>query len=171
MKILKVISVVLFLFCATSCVTERQRAKICNSCSVTSFKKDSIVYVKKDTSIYITIPGPIQYLENPCKELCDSLGNLKSFKISKKKNGIKGTVKSIGKSIVFECETDSLKTVIGLLEKQIYQEKQNSLVKYLDCSREHKTSWDGFTFWFFWIVAPLILIWFAWRYLKMYLKL
>lgn len=170
MKIRYLISFVI-MFSLFSCVTQKQRMKICNTCAV----KDSIVYkekiVLKDTTIYTTTPGPIQYLENPCKDLCDSMGNLKKIDIVEKKNGIKSTVKSVGKSLVFHCEADSLKSVITLLEKTISEKSKLSEVKYIDCQKEHKTRFDGFLFWFFWIVAPLLLIRFLWKYFKTYIKL
>lgn len=154
-----------------SCVTEKQRAKICNACSVVSKIKDSIVYVKVDTTIYITTAGPTQYLDSPCKDLCDSLGNIKPFEKIKTTNGIKGTIKSVGKSIVFTCEADSLKQVIQFLEKRIYSQNENSYVKYVPCNREHKTKFDGFTCWWFWITVAIGVIIILIRAVKTYLKI
>lgn len=144
LKLRKNILVVLVLIAVlSSCLSEKERLKICNSCAV----KDSIVYKEtiklKDTTIFITQQGPTQYLENPCAWMCDSLG-LKPFEILKKKNGIKSEIKSVGNSIVFNCDADSLKQVIkGLEEKTISKDNTKNIVKYIPCNNE-RTLFDGF---------------------------
>ncbi len=102
-------------------MTQKKLDAICSRCPV----KDSVRIEKtvevqyRDSLIYITQQGPTQYLENPCKELCDSLGNLKKFEVVKKTNGIVGTIKSVGNSIVFDCKADSLEKVIKGLNQTI----------------------------------------------------
>lgn len=140
---------------------------ILNSCILTKkgkeeflFKncKDSIVNITKDTTIfkdsitYKFISGPIQYLENPCKLLCDSLGNLKKFEIVKKKNGLKSTIKSVGNSIAFDCDADSLKDIIKTIthERDVYRASAVSVK--IPCDRDHVDGWD-----YFWIKSSYIL--------------
>jgi hypothetical protein len=157
MRFLLIFIISLSLF---SCVTKKQRARICKECagkdSVSVEYKERIV--KHDTTIYTTIAGPVQWLENPCKNLCDSLGNLKPFKVETKKNGLKSTIKSVGNSIQAECDADSLKQVITLLTKEIERTTFEKKVIPSDCEKEHKTRWDGFTFWWFWITLGIIIL-------------
>lgn len=171
----------LVLVTMTQCVlTKKQKnnflAKYCErKDSLIYIKKDSIVF--KDTTIYVpTIVNTPIYLENPCKLLCDSLGNLKPFIKTEKKGGLKSTVKSVGNVLVVECETDSLKARIQYLEHHtIDLEKshtENTVQK--PCELEHRTKFDGFTWWWFWITASIlalfILIKLGKTYLKTYLK-
>lgn len=163
-------AVLVLIVALSSCSYDKRLAKWCGRCTV----KDSIVYKeiikKKDTTLYITTPGPIQYLENPCAHLCDSFGNLKPFEIKKKTNGIVGTIKSVGNSIAFNCDADSLRAVIrGLEEKTIV--KSEAITRFADCNKEHRTSFDGFTRWWFYITAGLLLLFIGFKVLKSYFKI
>ena len=175
MKNLSKLLLVLTIF--SSCVlTKKQKnnflAKYCE-------RKDSIVYIKKDsivlkdTTIYVpTIVNTPIYLENPCKLLCDSLGNLKPFIKTEKKGGLKSTVKSVGNVLVVECETDSLKARIQYLEHHTIDiEKshtENTVQK--PCELEHRTKFDGFTWWWFWITASILALFILIKLGKTYLK-
>jgi len=110
-----IITLLLFNSCV---VTEKQKQRfLANNCE----RKDSLVtiteeiYKYKDTTVYITQQGEPIYLVNPC----DSLGNLKDVDVIKRKAGIKSGVKKVGNSLVFTCETDSLKARIQWLEKEL----------------------------------------------------
>jgi hypothetical protein len=152
--------IILLLTLLNGCISEKKRQQICQKCPVKIEKEihDSIIEKLRDTTIYITQQGPIQFLENPCKNLCDSLGNLKPVKIETKKNGIKSTIKSQGNSLIFECETDSLKAVISGLKETIRITKEKEVKEVPVCHLDHKTKFDGFTFWWFWITACAIAI-------------
>lgn len=155
MKIILSIIVSLFLFC--SCVTEKQRARICNSCASVSLKKDSIVY--KIDSVKVEIPGkdgPIVYLENPCQNLCDSLGRLKNVNIITKKNGQIVKINTQGNGINISTHTKDTAIKAPVIKKESYSRQKDVEVKYEVCKRDHKTSFDGFCNWFFYIVGPLI---------------
>jgi hypothetical protein len=144
----------------SSCITEKKRQKICLECPVKIEKEvhDSIIEKLKDTTIYITTQGPTQYLENPCKNLCDSLGKLKPIKVEAKKNGIKSTIKTVGNSLVVECETDSLKAVITGLKETIRIRKEQEVKEVPVCHLEHKTWFDELTFWWFWVTLVILLV-------------
>jgi hypothetical protein len=152
--------IILLLTLLNGCISEKKRQQICQKCPVKIEKEihDSIIEKLRDTTIYITQQGPTQFLENPCKNLCDSLGNLKPVKIETKKNGIKSTIKSQGNSLIFECETDSLKAVINGLKETIRITKEKEVKEVPVCHLDHKTKFDGFTFWWFWITACAIAI-------------
>ena len=113
---MKNIIIILLTLAITSCVTQKKRLKICATCPVETITKDSIII--KDTAIYIVQKGEVEYIDNPCAELCDSFGNLIPFERETTSNGIKTTIKTIGNVLTVECEVDSLKAVITLLEKQ-----------------------------------------------------
>jgi hypothetical protein len=160
-----IISLIAAIFMLTRCVaTKKQKANfLAKHCE----RKDSISYVKKDSIVYkdslIYIPQIINtpiYLENPCKLLCDSLGNIKKVNIVTNKGGLKSTLKTVGNSLIFECETDSLKARIKWLEhNQIITEKSHTenTVK-IPCELKHRTGFDGFCRYYFFITFSLILI-------------
>jgi hypothetical protein len=136
--------ILIFIIALTGCSYEKRLNKWCKRCTV----KDSVSYKEviklKDTIIYITKAGPIQYLENPCKFLCDSFGNLKPFEIKKKENGIIGTIKSVGNSISFDCKADSLEAIIkGLREKEITKTETKTVI----AKENYITSWQNFLIW------------------------
>lgn len=172
MRSLKVVILVLLTVAVSSCVlTQKQQKRFLSKHCV---GKDSIVVkdttIYKDTTLYITVAGPVQYLENPCKLLCDSLGNLKKFEVKEKKNGIVSTIKSVGNSIVFDCEADSLKAIIKTPEhrRSTYNKSVKIVPQY--CEREHRTKFDGFTYWYFLITAGLIVLYIALKCVKTYIE-
>lgn len=158
----------------TACVAtkgqkERFLAKHCvGSDSSSVVAKDSIV--EKHDTLKLSIPGPIQYLENPCKVLCDSLGRLKPFKISKKENGIKGSVFSVGNSIGFKCDFDSAKIAYAYTEHHSRKTTISKTVIQKPCDLEHRTKFDGFTYWWFWITASIYALYIIIKICKKYLK-
>lgn len=167
----------LVLVTMTQCVLTKKQKD--NFLSKYCERKDSLIYIKKDsivfkdTTIYVpTIVNTPIYLENPCKLLCDSLGNLKPFIKTEKKGGLKSTVKSVGNVLVVECETDSLKARIQYLEHHTIDiEKshtENTVQK--PCELEHRTKFDGFTWWWFWITASILALFILIKLGKTYLK-
>lgn len=170
---LLVIIAVCLLF--TSCMTNRKGeltekgvnfiAQYCKGSDSTSIK--DVTKTTVDTlKIYFPVQGPIQYLENPCANLCDSFGKLKPFEIKKKTNGITGTIKSIGNSIVFDCKTDSLLYIIETQKRTIDTYKKNKIVIQAPCKLEHKNKFNGFTFWWFWITVGLLILIIIIRFVK-----
>ncbi len=153
---MKNIFIILIYFSFCSCVTERQRLKICNSCAVKTEVRDSIYQVECwDTVRLPPIQGPVIYLESI---KFDSIGHLKPFSITLTKNSVKATAKSLGNSIVFTCETDSLKAYIQTLkERFVLNKKHDAEVKFLPCKNE-RTRFDGFAYWWFWITLAVIVI-------------
>lgn len=168
-----ILSGILLIFLFSSCVaTKNQKARfLAQYCT----SKDSIVTVTKDSIAYrdsiIKIPTIVNtpiYLENPCKLLCDSLGQLKPIFRSQKNGGLKSMVSTIGNVLAFDCRTDSLTARIQFLERYI---KTNNFVgksKILkeECEKEHRTKFDGFTFWWFWITAGLLILIFIGKFFK-----
>lgn len=173
--------IILISFCLlffTKCIlTKNQKleflAKHCQrKDSINYVQKDSIIH--KDSLIYIpTIVNQPIYLENPCKTLCDSLGNLKPFTRTTKSNGLRSTVKKVGNTIVFDCQTDSLSARIKWLEHQItiskYSHTENTIEK--PCYLPHKSSFDGFTKWWFIITAGLASVYYGFQAVKKYMKI
>lgn len=165
----------IFMVMASSCVaTKKQKQRFLSKyCE----RKDSISYVKKDSLVYkdslilfpIEINTPV-YLENPCKLLCDSLGNLKPFFKDQKKGGLKTTVQSIGNSIVINCQTDSLKARISWLEHNISTIEKSHTENRVEkpCELEHRTKWDGFTWYWFMITASILVLWILIKIFKGY---
>ena len=161
--------IVLFAIGLSSCfVTKKQKDRHCASCPVVSVHNSITVekIVPHDTTIYITRWSDPVYIESPCKDLCDSLGRLKSFSIIKKNNGLTTTVKSVGNSIVIDCKADSLKAVITILnkEKSVYVKQKD--VKTI--TKNELTKLQGFWIvsgWGLWIVILIVV---AGKILKSY---
>lgn len=160
----------------SSCVvTKKQRenflAKHCErKDSISYVRKDSIVV--KDSLVYIpTIVNTPIYLENPCKLLCDSLGNLKNVNITTSKGGLKSTVKTLGNGLIFECETDSLKARIQWLEHNltIVEKSHTENTVKVPCELKHRTGFDGFCRWYFFITFAIILIALSARFIGNYI--
>lgn len=122
MRILALICIVLFSSC--SGFKEARRVAKCKKFDciqeVKTVIKDSVVY--RDTTLYITQKGAVEYIENPCSELCDSFGNLKPFKRETRQNGIKTIIKTIDNTLVVECDVDSLKAIITGLRDTYHSE-------------------------------------------------
>lgn len=155
--------ILLFTF-LTSCVTEKQRLKICNSCPVKKERYDSIVEKILEVPVYLPgKPGPTVYMENPCKLLCDSLGNLKKgVNIIAEKNGQTLHINSQGNGLNITSATKDTTVKAPVKQKEVYNKSHDESVKYIPCDNE-RTAFDGFTRWFFYIIAPILALWLAWK--------
>lgn len=175
MKKLNKVGILLLLVLFTQCVlTKKQKnnflKKYCIAKDSTSYtRKDSIVYIDSLIQVPYIINQPV-YLENPCAELCDSTGKLKPFYKTKSSKGLKSTVQSVGNSIVFNCETDSLKARIKWLEHHIKIQSSKVQTQYVACTEPHQTKFTGFTFWWFWITAAIIAVYISLRIFASYIK-
>jgi len=151
------LSVLFLMIVLNSCITEKKRQKICNSCPVKTEKHDSIIY-KIDT-LKIPLPGkdgPIVYLDNPCKGLCDSLGRLKNVNIVTKRNGQTLKINTQGNGISISSNTHDTVVKASVTSKESFSKQKDVVVKQENCKRDHRTDFDGLCRWFFYIVAPLI---------------
>ena len=139
--------------CFSSCVTHKQRIKICSTCPTESFTRDSIVVTKYDTTVIITTETTIKYFDNPCADLCDSLGGLKAdFRREINNNGIRTVIRVVNDTIVIENNADSLVAIIKGLEK-VERFKETQIVSIRDMG---KTPFETFTLWYFWISLIII---------------
>lgn len=180
MKTLSKISFILLLTglwsCSCSWHTNRATAKcgailsVSDSVTKTDSISESVTerIVVKDTTIYITREGVVQYLPNPCSLLCDSLGNLKPFKSESKKNGVKSTIFSIGNVLAVDCKTDSLEHVIQLQNKvieRIRKEKHTSVSKHSEQIPVHiRTPFERFCIWWFFGSLVVVGVWVYFRF-------
>lgn len=139
---------ILLLIILSSCASPKKIARICATCPV----KDSVsvVEVYRDTTIYIT-DHRVEYRDTL---MCDSSGIVKSFKKTFKSNGVKGTVVIKNNKLTAICETDSLKKVIERLSKERHVVQTKIIEK--PCDKDHRTDFDGFKSWWFYITAGLL---------------
>lgn len=159
-KIAIAIPIILIL---SGCITQKRRARICAACPVNSVTKDSIVIVKRDTTIYIT-HREVEYRDTI---ICDPSGKVEDFRKVVSGGGIKATVSMKSNKLKVVCETDSLYQVIkGLISERSQWSKVSNTKVVEVCEKEHKTKFDGFTFWWFWITSVLIGLKFGLKYLK-----
>lgn len=159
---------ILLIIAITSCVTEKRRKAICQTCTLESKRTDSTVTAVRERTVPVTVPGPTVYVavKNPCAELCDSLGRLKDgvkINVPGTTAGTRSaTIFTRGDSLHVLTEADSLRLKIAV---------QDSLIKRLvtienttaaRCELDHITKWDSF---FIisgrvsWLLLVLIAIW------------
>ena len=141
MKNILLLLIGLFLF---SCITEKKRAKICQTCPVVIVNHDSIVTVIKDTTIYKTTKETV-YKDTI---ICDSLGRVKDAVFTVNEGGIKHKVIIKNNKIISTCKADSLEIVIkGLIAKQAtFQNK--TVVVPSKCEKNHLRWFDPYCRWF-----------------------
>lgn len=150
----------------SGCVTEKQRLKICQSCPIVSVSKDSVYEHLVHDTIALEPIRTFIALPSPCADLCDSLGRLKPYYHSEHHGAITTTISSHNDTLLIECKTDSLKAYSDHLEKEVFSLKHDTKILQPVCEKKHKTSFDGFTFWWFWITIVIIIIYFLIKYLK-----
>lgn len=104
-----------------------------------------VTTIEYDTiKIPYSVQGETIYLQSPC----DSLGKLKPVNITKTKNGITSSVKSIGNTLVFDCKEDSLMYIIETQKRVIETFEKDTKIVQEDCKREHLNKTDSF-----WIIT------------------
>lgn len=127
----------------SGCITEKKRQRICDACPVKITKKDSIAYVHDTVPVFMPgKQGPTVYLDNPCKHLCDSAGNLKKINITQTKNGQTVNINTMGGGLHISSETKDTTLKAPVLKKETYSDTLNETVKYMPCEYE-RTIWDG----------------------------
>lgn len=159
--ILPILIIIPVLF--NSCISEKKRAEICASCkgkdSTVFLWHDSIVY--KDTTLYVKQAGDTISIPVPCPDI-------KPFEKKKNKGGLITTLKSDGKTITADCAADSLQVEIERIRADHYSfvsKYKRELIEAL-CKREHRTRFDGLTYWWFWITAPALALFLGVKYLR-----
>lgn len=146
---MRVLLVLMSIVLYSSCVTQKQRIKICGTCPVEV--KEVLKEVLVDTVIYITEQGETKYLENPCADLCDSLGNLKPFERVIESEGRKVVIYTQGNKLAVRADVDSLEANVEVihLTKTVVKTVQGECVK---------TTLMKVQGWFFWIVIAAIAV-------------
>lgn len=143
----------------SSCISEKKRAKICATCPVVI--KDSLhtEVMPFDTTLFINRYGQdiaLQYsgaytdLANQLMKLFDQYNDT----ITTLKNGIRTTIIKTPTKITFKCAADSLEYLLKL-ERARKNTVKVTTVKVPticpDCARTHRTGFDNFLRWLFWI--------------------
>ena len=122
---------ILGLIILSSCVTEKKRLKICATCTLKELKTDTI-YIEKNEKI-VKVNDTIT-LDNPCKDLCDSAGNLKPAVIYGKNVKLVTNFNRLG--IIpdsIKAETEVRKQIT-----YVYKEVESK------CKRQHLEGWHKF---------------------------
>lgn len=131
----------------SSCVTQKKREKICRTCTikeVTTVDTVRTEVVRVDTLIFTT--------ENPCKEMCDSIGNLKPFSRDIKNDKGKVVVLYSKANNLHVKEEDKVRIETKTIYKNISKEVPSR------CEKEHITKWKSFLIvsgYIFWIILVL----------------
>ena len=115
----------------SSCAAHR--AKICKTCTLNQITTTDTIRtetVRIDTLVFET--------ENPCKELCDSAGNLKPFSRDLKSDKGKAIVLYTRNNKLNVKESDTVKTEYKTIVKTITREFPSR------CDKEHLTKCKSF---------------------------
>ena len=182
MKLIKLIIPIILL---SSCISQKQRQKICSECPV--IIKDSIREVIKvtsfDTTLFISQMGKdlqFDYAGDCCKVMDSLFAEMgrSNGTITAVNNGIKSSIFKKGKEIVFRCEADSLRDVIKGLRIQIEKstvEVKTEVLPAKSCEKQHRTKFDDFCRWLFWIICGMVAGIGLWKFgpklLKLFTKL
>lgn len=139
---MRVLIVLMSVVLATSCVSQRKRIKICGTCPIETVEvyKETV----RDTIIYVTEQGETKYLDNPCADLCDSLGNLKPFERTIESEGRRVVIYTQGNKLAVRADLDSNETHLEVrhVTKTIVKTIQGECVK---------TKLMKIQAWFFWL--------------------
>jgi D-alanyl-D-alanine carboxypeptidase len=146
---MRVLLVLMSIVLASSCITQKKRLEICGTCPVEV--NEVMVEVLKDTTIYLTEQGETKYLDNPCADLCDSLGNLKPFETEIESEGRKVILYSQGDKLAVRADLDSLAADVQVkyITHTVKQTIQGECVK---------TRLMKIQAWFFWIAIAGIAV-------------
>ena len=158
--------IILLTLLTFSCVTEKKRLKICQSCTVKSERHDSIV--EKIVEVPVLIKGeagPIVYLDNPCKLLCDSLGRLKNVSIQSKKNNQTINIVSNGNGLHIDARTEDTIVKKEVKQKEVYNKTVDTQVKQMPCANE-QTGWEQFCEIGFYIYSVYIIAVYGYKFIK-----
>jgi hypothetical protein len=144
---MRVLIVLMSIVLYSSCVTQKQRIKICGTCPVETVEVEREVLV--DTIIYVTEQGETKYLDNPCADLCDSLGNLKPFERTIESKGRKVVIYTQGNKLAVRADLDSNETHLEV------KHTTRTVIKTIqgECV---KTTLMKIQSWFFWLVIAAI---------------
>ena len=153
-------------FITSSCITEKKRSEICATCPV--IIKDSIQtqYMPFDTTLFINSYGKDIALSysgaytDMAKQL-QMLFDQYNDTIITLKNGIKSSIIKTPRQIIFRCQADSLKYLLKI--ERAKKTTVRTIVKQVkkpcpECDRVHRSGFDNFLRWFFWIIIILIAI-------------
>lgn len=155
----------------TSCVTQKQRERICAGCALkvdsTDVKKDSSWVVKKiiHDTLLVTVAGPTVVIPGPCDSLCDKNGKLKKFSETTKKNGITEHLYTDVKhnELVEDCNADAIKKAYEdtlITANHLIQElKTKTSIVAPKCDKVHRTNFDYICRYWFFICLGGIIIW------------
>lgn len=153
----------LILLLLNSCITQNRRARICATCPIKETITDSVGQPKATYTPYDTLAlikrhrgDSISFIDCP-----DMVKQLKKNNdtITTIQDGIKEQITDGPKGIKFNCETDSLKELIGLLRKQLDIPHYHNVKEYVpvDCKKEHRTWLDTVSrYWLFICLGGLI---------------
>lgn len=128
---------------------------------------DSIVTVTNYECDWDTVMVPFKSI------VFDTVGLIPNdvvFHHESKKDGLSAYIDINKGKLTFRCAEDSLEAVIEYQKKIISTTDHQVKVITMPCILEHKTKFNYFCSYWFWISFGLILIWLVLKALKMYLK-
>ncbi len=161
-------------FLITSCVTEKKRLKICQSCPLKI--KDSIQTITTitpfDTTLFLSQMGrdiAVDFDQNNCCSLVDTLNAMmsRSNGTITTNNGIKASIFKKDKRLVFRCEADSLKEIIKLLREKKETTRDRTIEVPARCNLEHLKWYDTYCRWITLFTLTFLIGALLWRFRKL----
>lgn len=151
--------IIFFVLFFSNCITDRKREEICKTCVMQQKTTDSVKTVIKNIEIPVYITDTIHHwIANPCAYLCDSLGRLKAFnKVITDDKGTKQEIYTKNNELHWRTIIDSLKKVITIRDTNTTRVITTEKEVESKCNKVHRTSFDDFCRWFFWILSAIVL--------------
>lgn len=176
----KIILILLSTLLTYSCITEKKRLKICETCPV---KTETVTMVKDSAWFFtdtvkiekiVSVPGPTIVVPGPCDKLCDGKGKLKPFYTESTHNGIKSklytdTTKNVIKN---DCNADSIKVELEKITNRYNRLlSENKTISDTKTVKVNELTWLQrffiYTSYIFWLI---IVIFTGIKIFKIYLK-
>lgn len=143
---LRCFNLLLILLLLNGCVTERKRLQICKSCTLSQSVTDSVSVQIQEKEVKVYVHDTIIYnIENPCAELCDSLGNLKEFhKEITSDKGAQMTLYTKNNHLYVQDDLNGMETTAEITDTTTTHHK--TIIKEVParCDLEHISGWDNY---------------------------
>jgi hypothetical protein len=141
------LSSLLFIILFTSCVTQKQRDKICTTCTLKSSKTDSTTVTIKEVIKEVIVHDSISYqVANPCDAMCDSIMQLRN-NFSEEITSERGSkIKLYAKNGKLHIKEDltGVKTIAVVSDTLVKKTELITKETAPKCEKQHVTEWLRF---------------------------
>jgi hypothetical protein len=152
-----------------ACVTLKQRARICATCTVENNTDRRDCTIVRTVTVPVNVPGvpgPTVFLPNPCAALCDENGKLREgAHIDAIKDGHTLNLTARGGSLEASLASPA-KTIEATVNQTEHHSITSTTKTQLQPCPDQRTDFDGFCRWWFYITALILGAYLVFRYLR-----